>query len=577
MKRILTLILSLIMVFSLFSVMSVSALADEGELTIVLTGGTGTAIGGEGIGFATAAAIKATYDSDAVLMVDAGGFDAGAAAIMTAAGYDLVVPDTVMADWAITSISMSNPDLKAGAMFEKNGVKVAFVGVAPMGDMDSAAYYEAIQGAVTAARDTGAEFVIALGLVSDANALIKNVPGISAILTYGETAVEALSVAVEESAEDEEETEESEETEEAAGAAAQALLVSVGSDFESIGIVTIKGNMLYAETVNDETVDALDISESEIILALESAFQSAQTGETEEPVEETEEPVEETEEPVEETEEPVEETEEPVEETEEPVEETEEPVEETEEPVEETEEPVEETEEPVEETEKPVEETEDTVAEGAADTEGSSAGAASDTDADADSDGTADETGTDNASASNANGNTNGEEKPSTDLVEYIRGLEDLELTFEHPIDSVKVNGSVFEDRYYTLSDDRMTIAIDADVLNAWGNGTETGNYQFTFSFTDGTEDEVITVNISGTAPTPSETEEPDPTATPEPTKEPSATPAPEKNANSKGNNTPATGDTSPIGLYAAILGVMVVALAVVIVLVVRKNKTRQK
>lgn len=628
MKRLLSVLLALVMVMSLAGVMGVSALAAEDELTIVLTGGTDTAVGGEGLGFATAAAIKDTYDSNAVLLVDAGGFDAAAGAIMTAAGYDLVVPDEVMGDWAVTSIAMNSDALKPGALIEKNGVKVGFVAVEPMGGMDAATYYDTIQGAVTGARDTGAEFVIALGRVDDANAIIENVSGIDAILTYGATAIKALPGEITEEAEQTEEpaeeTEETDgETEDAAEVteegeeeltqdgeteepAAQALYVSVGSDFGSIGIVSIKGNMLYAETVNEETVGALELEESSAIQALEAAFQPAHA--QEETVEETTEESEIAEEP--EAAEETEDAEETEAAEEQPAEDgataDAEPVKEdaVEEPTD-TETSDEETAEDAADAETAEEEQTNTDGEAEAADEPAAveptpvADGASATDAQEteNTDALPEESAKPAESDASEAGENDASEEPAAPAeteqpadnadndsnapTEFIRGLADLEIDFENPVKEVEIkDGSdykEFESRYYTLSNGDKTVALSASVLNDWPDG----NYWFRFLFADGTEAEIVVVRISGDKPVPdSEEQSPAKETTPAAEKETSKadpTPAPAKDSSAKKASTPATGDTSPIGVYAAILGVMVVALAIVIVLVVRKKKTQDK
>lgn len=623
MKRFLSVLLALVMVMSLAGVMGVSALAAEDELTIVLTGGTGTAVGGEGLGFATAAAIRDTYDSNAVLLVDAGGFDTAAGAIMTAAGYDLVVPDEVMGDWAVTSIAMNSDALKPGALIEKNGVKVGFVAVEPMGAMDAATYYDTIQGAVTGARDTGAEFVIALGRVDDANAVIENVSGIDAILTFGATAIKALPGEITEEDElTEEPAEETGETEEAAEVteegeeeftqdgeteepAAQALYVSVGSEFGSIGIVSIKGNMLYAEIVNEETVDALELEESGAIHALEEAFQPAQAQE-EIPEEAAVDIV-----PAEETE-AAEENESA---EEQPAEDGEaddaatadaEPVKEdaVEEPTD-TETSDEEIAEDTADTETAEEEEANTDGEAEAADEPAAveptpvADGASSTDAQETED--TDALPEESAQPAEADDSESGEnaaseepaapadtEQPAENAdnnsnapTEFIRGLADLEIDFENPVKEVEIkDGSdykEFESRYYTLSNGDKTVALSASVLNDWPDG----NYWFRFLFADGTEEQIVVVRISGDKPVPdSNDESPAKETTPaaaEQTAKAEATPAPAKDSTAKKTSTPATGDTSPIGVYAAVLGVMVVALVIVIVLAVRKKKTQDK
>ena len=166
-----------------------------------------------------------------------------------------------------------------------------------------------------------------------------------------------------------------------------------------------------------------------------------------------------------------------------------------------------------------------------------------------------------------------GEEKSSA--TDYSRGAADLQLTFEHPVDSVYIKDSTalkeFESAYYTLENGDKTINIRASVLNGWGDG----NYAFTFRFADGAEDKEVLVSVSGTYTPPDDkkddTKPADPTPTPAPTATaaptPTPTPAPKKGF------TPNTGDNSPILLLAIILVILAAALVVVIVLVVRKNK----
>ena len=683
MKRAFSMILALVMVLSLCSVMGVSALAEgeqtKGALTIVVTGGTGDAIGGDGLGFASAAALRDSYDDDAVLLVDAGGFAVNAAAIMTAAGYDLVVPDEALTDWDIASISMGVSGLSAGVMFEKNGVRVAFVGVVPMSvpagepaaesaeeaaaaEPDAETYFANIQAAVTAARDKGAAYVIALGLVEDAAALTENVTGIDAVVTYGKAAVENVEEPAAESVEEEpaaeteepaaeteeepaEETEEEpvEETEEEPavetegesaaenaldGAAEEAeapgaLVLTVGEGFASIGVLSITEDGVSAENLDAEQFEALELEQSDVILAMEAAFQSegadeesgeeadetesgeeageAEPGEEAEQTEQTADTEETTgdapaaendteeadaaqEQPAEEeksAEEPAaaeEPAEQPVEEqpAEEPAEEKpaeEQPAEEqsAEEPAA-AEEPVS---EPIEE-DKPVEEQ---AAEQAAEQP-----AAEEVPAETEVDPVeptpvvdTEEAAADAAAEETAKPESEEAAQPTRTVKDFSKGPDDLKLDFDDPIASVSVPDGTgglkeFLSDYYTLSGDSKSIAIRASVLNDWPEAT----YSFTFHFSNGAADKEIFVKVSGTysAPptaTPEATATAAPTATPEATATPAPTPTPTPTP--KANGTPATGDNSPIVTYAVILVVLLAALAVVVVLVVRKNK----
>ncbi len=154
------------------------------------------------------------------------------------------------------------------------------------------------------------------------------------------------------------------------------------------------------------------------------------------------------------------------------------------------------------------------------------------------------------------------------DTVNWSKGEADLEFTFEHPVKSIFfVNTKAdFGTAYYTLSEDGKKVSIHHDTLNNWRNG----RYIFEFSF-DGS-DEVIrkTVSISGeivVTPAPVQTEAPAETTSPTATPAPTATPRPSTIA--------PTGDNTPIALWVGILVLMAAALAVVIVLVVRKNKQK--
>ena len=565
MKKILSVILTLTMLVGLVGVLGVTALADGDGVTIVVTGGTGGAVGGEGLGFSAAAALKGSYDDNAVMLVDAGGFNVGAAAIMTAAGYDLIVPEEALNDWDINSISMGVSGLSAGVMFEKNGVKVAFVGVVPMADLDDDTYYANIQAAVTAALDKGAEHVVALGLVEDASTLLDVVSGIDIVLTYGDEA-DVTEI-----------TAEDDETQ------VLATVLTVGAGFDTIGLLTVNDEGVKAENLDAEAYEALGLEESDVIQALESAFKVVD--EEEQPEEENSD-ADQTEEISADEEDALQDgdTEEQSEEnSEENAEEnTEEQSEENSE--ENTEEQSEEkTEENTEEQseENTEENTEEQSEENAQGTEEKTEDApvlptpAAVVD-DASPEDAVDETKQGEESAA-VDGEAESKDSASdllstdgeTETKSYTRGETDLSITFEKAVSKIDVDYGAaglktFGDSYYTLSDEGKTVAIKHDVINPWVDG----NYTFRFTFSDNTTQDVI-VNISGnyTAPatattTTTATSTPEPTPTPAPT----ASPAPR-------GNTPATGDNSPILTYIIILVVLAVALVVVIVLVARKGK----
>ncbi len=558
-------ILALVLVFTMVGALGVAALADgePGEtkdITLILTGGTDRAIGGEGLNFAAAAALRDTYATEdeaeeaPVLLVDAGGFLPEAAAILAAAEYDLIVPEAALTEWDIGSISMGVSGLSAGVVFSKAGLQIAFVGVVPMGEQDAAEYYAAIQAAVTTALERGVDYVVALGLVEDAAKLVANVTGLNAVLTYGaETSVKTLP---EEAPVDAEAAGGETDGEEALvtdgegeePAPARTLVVTVGEKFAAIGVVTVNAEGITAETLDAESLAVQELTLDEEIVSLEAEILASLSEDTaEETVEETEETAEETEETAEETEESVEETEESTEETEEPAQETEESVQETETA------PVEAAAGTAQETETTEEEADTTAA---APTEPTPmVSEASDSDLLA----------AEQAAAANVepvetvvwDGEAEQEQDSPT---EYTKDEnKDLELVFEHPVSAVKVGDRVFETQYYDKSEDGRTVKIHADVLNGWNNAT----YTFIFEFSDGAESKNVQVVIQGNPPA----DDPTPTPSPTPTPTPSPTPAPTK------GNSPSTGDSSPIALYVVLLVVLVAALAVVIVLVIRKNK----
>ena len=123
----------------------------------------------------------------------------------------------------------------------------------------------------------------------------------------------------------------------------------------------------------------------------------------------------------------------------------------------------------------------------------------------------------------------------------------------------------LLESKYYDLSDGGKTVSVHADVLNGWGNG----NYYFVVSFTDGTADKTIVVNLSGTAPEVTPTPIPTATATPAASTAPTATPRP----TASGILAPAAGDTSRVVLYAVLFAALVIALIIVIILIIRRSR----
>ena len=230
MKKLLSILLALAMMLSLFGV---AALADgeaeeaveteetaetleseEGTapvLTILLTGEVGlpavedTEEGEEpasSMGYAGAAALKEYYARDGIaLLVDAGGFAPSAAVVMEAAGYDLAVTaDAIESETLVALAPVA--DSPAGMMMNKGEMIVAFIGInipaveeaeeseeteeSAEGEEvtdPNAALYAVIQESVDKAAD--ADYVILIGLCADAKALAENVAGVDAILTTG--------------------------------------------------------------------------------------------------------------------------------------------------------------------------------------------------------------------------------------------------------------------------------------------------------------------------------------------------------------------------------------------------------
>ena len=124
----------------------------------------------------------------------------------------------------------------------------------------------------------------------------------------------------------------------------------------------------------------------------------------------------------------------------------------------------------------------------------------------------------------------------------------------------------------YTVTADGRTVSVTGQTFDSWQNGA----YDFMFSLSDSS---VITkrVQMSGEAPvrTNSDPTQADGAANAQQTTAPTdsaSSPTPTNSAAPTGS-TPATGDTTPIGLYVGILAVLVAALVVVVVLVIRSKK----
>lgn len=613
MKRIISMLLSLLMLFSLCGVVSAYAFGSEsaGDVTVLFTGGVGTAVGGEGLSYACAAALKGSYDKDEVLLVDAGGFNAGAADIMAAAGYDLAVPEKELEEWSVASISMGVEELKAGAMLEKNGTKVAFVGIVPMGEEKAEDYYAAIQKSVNAAA-AKADFVIALGAVEEPKALAENVSSLTAVLTYGETTEDIATV----------------ETESGDGTATTTTILCVGEAFDAIGALKLSKAAITAEIIDSETFADKDLTADADVAALEADFEAVEDSAGSENNENTDNG-------------------------------------------DDTEDGNsagnDDNTDNSDNTDNDNTDNSDNNENGGNDSVETNSNAAQNTDADAANAATnGDEDEEDKIDASPTDTDDNDDDNVSTDLpvettnasstntgtesviVEWDRtkgqdlsitlpgevssvdvkdngaykeyetdyyalsadkktvtfylsvvaswgetsfafrfnladnttvektlkmvgtapvttttpptaadyawkaGDGDLAITLDKAVSSIKVGNKDLENKYYTLSSDNKTVTVKADMLSGWKNGT----YGFEFTFTDNTTVEKK-VSVSGNAETTTT-----PTATPSPTPTP-------------GGKNPATGDESPIGLYIGIFVVLLVVLIVAIVLVVRKGKKR--
>ena len=101
------------------------------------------------------------------------------------------------------------------------------------------------------------------------------------------------------------------------------------------------------------------------------------------------------------------------------------------------------------------------------------------------------------ATASDAADNADNNAAGSDGVMQWTKGYEDLVIRLAHPVSAISVNGTDLDAKYYSLSEDGKTVSVSAGVLNGWGNGT----FKFTFSFSDGTEPQVVTVRISGEKP----------------------------------------------------------------------------
>ncbi len=158
----------------------------------------------------------------------------------------------------------------------------------------------------------------------------------------------------------------------------------------------------------------------------------------------------------------------------------------------------------------------------------------------------------------------------TTPSVKSWNRANELPLTFEGRVPSgmqIKfgadnyVNGTAGTDFRVNGSTITLLPAMinGASRWQAWSNG----GYTFRILFTSGDPVD-LSINVEGTIPT---TQATTPTATPAP----GTTAAP-----NLGPTAPVTGDTTPIGLYVAILVLLVAALAIVIILLTKKNRGRR-
>jgi hypothetical protein len=533
MKKAFSLLLALIMVMSLFGVMGVSALADEENegVTVLVTGGL-SQTGDDGLSYAALAAWKNTYEDNAVLLVDAGGFDASAVEVMNAAGYDLAVPDQTLegADFACVSVGLEG--LSAGACLTKNNTSVAVIGLSPMGETEAEEYYAAIQKNVEAA--IGADFIIAVGQTEDGEALVENVPGLNAVVLLaddlGETVVST-------------------------GEETSALVSTVSAD--GVAVLKLSADGIEGSHATAEDVLGLDLGEDENVAAVEAAWLESllDTEETED-AQEAEEADPAAEEETEEAEEPVQDAQEA----------------EVEDVLQEGD--VEEQDEIQESASGSDAVTEPDPTPAQQESAVTTSDAVLDTDQSTEDPAVTEEPETteEPEATPEPTAEPTPEPTPAVEEIAFARGTENLTVSgLGGTVVKVAVSSSVLvEGNDYVLTDDGTTVTLQASTLNYWGDGT----YTFSFTLNDGTEVQKR-INISGDYTAPESTAVPttepvaDPTATeePTPTAAPTATPTPDKGSN------PATGDNSPIMLYVVILVVLVAALVVVIVLATKKKK----
>ncbi len=573
MKKLLSILLALVMVLSLFGVMGFAAFADETEeevleetaeetpvLNILFTANVGQSFADEeeGLSYAAAAALKEYYAQQGeALLVDAGGFEPSALNILAAAGYDLAVTGETLEqeeDSALVVLPFVTEGKVSGVMLNKGGLKLAFIGVnipaqeetveteEPAEETEeetdpNAPVYASIQDAVNQARDA-ADYVILVGLCSDGEALGKAVEGADAIL-LGD--VEGAKVEKEESS---------------------VLLAGAAGGFGSIGLLTVNGEGLAAEELNAEDVDALALELNEDILAMESEWTL--------PVEEEEPEI-----PQEEILPEVPAMPIPTPAVTPGVEQPE--IEEDPAPEQpDTEEDTTPENETIPEDEPVVEEENAEEDENASDGETAEPEATPEVTPEPTPEPTAEPTATPEPTpeptaepTATPEPTPEPTEKPQDTTINWSKGTSDLEILFPQQVTEMKAGGNTLtEGNDFSLKNGGKTVVIHASMMNGWPNGT----YVFTAVFGDGTVQNQR-VSVSGEYVAPEETpgndgnKEPDPTATPEPTAAPTPTATP------SGAFIPDTGDDSPIALYAVLLGVLAVALVVVIVVVLKKNR----
>ena len=290
MKKILSLILAVAMVLS----MGITAFAAENDVVILYTNDVHTYIDGA-ISYDNIAALKTELDA---ILVDAGDHIQGTAygsmdkgetiiKLMNAAGYDVATLGNhefdygmegrikVTDEWAEFPYVSANfyheengvagdPVLKPYEVIEKNGVKIAFVGITTpesftkstpayfqdaegnyiygiAGGTDGQALYDAVQVAIDAA-SAEADYVIALGHLGDDKAsqpwtseeLIANTTGLDAFIDgHSHSTVQGKYVADEEGN--------------------NVLLTQTGEYFDRIGKMTISDGVISTEFVTEVT------------------------------------------------------------------------------------------------------------------------------------------------------------------------------------------------------------------------------------------------------------------------------------------------------------------------------------